>query len=194
MYIFPLKDLNAKITSVFSLNRKNPVTGEVKPHYGVDYAVPKGTKIYASNAGQVVTAGVWGTGGKTVRIRHADQKITEYLHNDKLLVNVGDYVKQGQVIALAGSTGNSTGNHLHFGIYDDKKKAYVNPANVIKKADVEQGGYFIDLLSRLNGTEENINNRVAAEVERIYKDTDFLYIALGVVALIVSADYLVSKQ
>jgi murein DD-endopeptidase MepM/ murein hydrolase activator NlpD len=194
MYIFPLEDLKAKITSMFSLSRKNPVTGVVQPHHGIDYAVPEGTRVYAINSGVVIHSGIWGTGGLTVRVRHSDNKISEYLHNSKLLVKVGDSVKQGQAIALSGNTGNSTGPHLHFGVYDEGQKKYINPLEVIKKADVEQGGYFVDLLSRVNGQETNINDRVVAEVERIYKNTDFLYIALGVVALVISADYMVSKN
>ena len=85
-------------------------------HTGVDLAAPRGTPIHAAQQGQVIWAGYDATNGLgwSVKIDHCHHLSTVYGHMDKLLVSVGDYVIQGQPIGLEGSTGNSTGPHLHF--------------------------------------------------------------------------------
>lgn len=85
-------------------------------HKGVDWATPTGTSIYASCGGTVVRAEYSGSYGYVVYINHPDGRQTRYAHNSQLLVSAGDTVKQGQVIAKSGNTGNSTGPHLHFEI------------------------------------------------------------------------------
>ena len=99
-----------------------------RKHEGIDIAAPKGTAIYAAAAGKVVFSG-WGpTGyGKMVIIKHRNHLSTVYAHNSKLLVKKEKQVKQGQKIALMGSTGRSTGPHLHFEVRNDTK-----PKNPIK--------------------------------------------------------------
>ena len=83
---------------------------------GIDWAVPIGTAVVASNAGVVTKAG-WGSGyGYVVYIRHADGRETRYAHLSKVLVKAGQTVSQGQRIALSGNSGRSTGPHLHFEI------------------------------------------------------------------------------
>jgi murein DD-endopeptidase MepM/ murein hydrolase activator NlpD len=96
-------------------------------HRGIDIAGPIGTPIVAAAAGYVVSSG-WNSGGfgNLVKIRHEDGSVTYYAHNHRLLVRTGDYVQQGQQIAEMGSTGRSTGPHLHFEIRPDGKRA-VNP-------------------------------------------------------------------
>lgn len=85
-------------------------------HKGVDWSCPTGTAVKASCGGKVVSAG-WSSGyGNTVLIRHPDGKQTRYGHLSKLLVSAGQSVDQGQIVALSGNTGNSTGPHLHFEI------------------------------------------------------------------------------
>lgn len=85
-------------------------------HKGVDWATPVGTAVMASSGGTVAKAG-WGSGyGYVVYINHADGRQTRYGHLSKVLVKPGDYVKQGQKIALSGNTGRSTGPHVHFEI------------------------------------------------------------------------------
>lgn len=85
-------------------------------HKGVDWATPIGTAVMASSGGTVAKAG-WGSGyGYVVYINHADGRQTRYGHLSKILVKPGDYVKQGQKIALSGNTGRSTGPHVHFEI------------------------------------------------------------------------------
>ncbi len=87
-------------------------------HHGIDIAAPIGTPIVAAGSGVVITA-EWHTGGygNLVEIQHPDGSITLYGHNDRILVNKGDQVEGGQLIAQMGSTGFSTGPHLHFEVH-----------------------------------------------------------------------------
>ncbi len=86
-------------------------------HKGVDWACGVGTNVYASSAGTVENAG-WMSGyGYCVLISHPDGRMTRYAHNSKLLVTAGQKVSQGEIIALSGNTGRSTGPHVHFEIY-----------------------------------------------------------------------------
>jgi murein DD-endopeptidase MepM/ murein hydrolase activator NlpD len=98
-------------------------------HKGVDWGCPTGTTVYASCAGTVIQAAYSGGYGNVVVISHPDGRMTRYAHNSKLLVKVGQYVEQGQSIALSGSTGRSTGPHVHFELYINGSA--VNPLNYI---------------------------------------------------------------
>ena len=98
-------------------------------HKGVDWGCPVGTTVYASSAGTVVSAGYSKGYGNNVVISHPDGRMTRYAHNSKLLVSAGQWVEQGQSIALSGSTGRSTGPHVHFEIYING--VAVNPLNYI---------------------------------------------------------------
>lgn len=112
-YIKPIR--GGKVTSTFG-KRKAPKKGASTNHKGVDWATPTGTSVYASGGGTVTKAG-WASGtGYTVYIDHEDGKQTRYGHLSKVLVSVGQKVKQGDRIALSGNTGVSTGPHLHFEI------------------------------------------------------------------------------
>lgn len=104
-------------TSWYSSNfgwRIDPFTGKNAMHEGVDYMVPEGTPIFASAGGVVVYADTHPQYGNMVEIDHGNEVITRYAHASKLLVKVGDVVRRGREIARVGSTGRSTGNHLHF--------------------------------------------------------------------------------
>lgn len=94
--------------------RLDPFTGRPEFHPGVDIAAPTGTPIYAMAAGVVRIASVDGGFGKLVEINDGDGVFTLYGHTSKILVRVGEQIKKGQEIALVGSTGYSTGPHLHF--------------------------------------------------------------------------------
>lgn len=98
-------------------------------HTGVDLACSTGTPVVASKAGTVIMSGWNGSYGYCVKIDHGNGIVTLYGHNSKLLVSVGQYVSQGQTIALVGSTGNSSGPHCHFGVYVNG--AVQNPWNFI---------------------------------------------------------------
>ncbi|MCL4747682.1 MAG: M23 family metallopeptidase [Burkholderiaceae bacterium] len=94
--------------------RIDPISGRSALHEGVDFNAPTGTQITAAGAGVVVFAG-WHPGyGKQVDIDHGNALVTRYAHASRLLVKTGDIVRQGQKIAEVGSTGRSTGAHLHF--------------------------------------------------------------------------------
>lgn len=104
-----------RITSNFSLNRLDPVSKNYySAHKGTDIAASTGTPIVAAAAGLVTAAGYSASMGNYIVISHGDGITTRYYHNSKLAVGVGTAVTAGQVISYAGSTGNSTGPHLHF--------------------------------------------------------------------------------
>lgn len=95
-------------------NRYDPFTGRLSFHPGVDLVAPTGTPILASAGGRVLQAGEHGGYGNAVDIRHSDGVVTRYGHASRLLVKTGDFVMPGQEIAEVGTTGRSTGPHLHF--------------------------------------------------------------------------------
>lgn len=94
--------------------RRNPVTGRHAMHEGLDFAAPAGTPIYAASGGVVTQARFRSGYGNLVEIMHGNGLSTRYAHASAIKVNEGDLVERGQVIALVGSTGRSTGAHLHF--------------------------------------------------------------------------------
>lgn len=119
----------ARISSGFGF-RKHPILGYSKLHKGVDFAAPTGTPIFAAGNGTISFMGVHGGYGNFVRVKHNSEYETQYGHASKFnrKYRVGSKVKQGDVIAYVGSTGRSTGPHLHFEIVY-KGKA-INPASV----------------------------------------------------------------
>lgn len=126
-WIKPLKSYT--LTSPFGM-RVHPVLGYERMHNGVDMAAPSGTPIYAAKSGKVTTASYQkGGAGYYVSINHGDGFSSIYMHMTRYIVSKGDYVKAGQVIGYVGSTGISTGPHLHFGIA--YKGEYVNPMKYI---------------------------------------------------------------
>ena len=94
--------------------RRDPITGDTKYHAGTDIAAPAGTPIRAVAAGRVVESGVKGGYGNTVVIETEDGRKMLYAHNNQNYVRVGDQVSRGETIAEVGSTGRSTGPHVHF--------------------------------------------------------------------------------
>lgn len=109
--------------------RIHPIYGTYKFHYGVDLSAPTGTPIIASRSGKVTTTSYDSSSGYHVYINHQDGFVTRYLHMTHYIVSPGDYVNAGQVIGYCGSTGASTGPHLHFSVY--LNGAAVNPADYI---------------------------------------------------------------
>ena len=109
--------------------REAPTAGASSYHQGIDLAAPENTPIYASRSGTVYSASYGSSGGFQVIIDHGDGYKSYYLHMIRYIVGTGQKVSQGQVIGYVGSTGISTGNHLHFGIRT--KNGYVNPAAYI---------------------------------------------------------------
>lgn len=135
-FICPLKSYS-RISSEYGW-RKNPVTGVNKLHAGTDFAAPGGTPIYAAASGYVQVAG-WSSGGygSYVIIYHGkmsdgNQYSTLYGHMRSVATSAGKYVQQGEIIGYVGSTGNSTGNHLHLEVWKGGSKANaVNPRGYI---------------------------------------------------------------
>ena len=117
-----------KLTSAFGY-RDAPTAGASTYHQGVDLAGPQGTPIYASRGGTVTTATFGKSAGYYVTINHGDGFSSVYMHMTNYVVSKGTTVSQGQLIGYMGSTGVSTGSHLHFGIAYNG--SYVNPANYI---------------------------------------------------------------
>ncbi len=121
-----------RITSPFGY-RRNPLGRGTEFHSGIDIANNRGTKIKAAGSGVVVFAGYNSGYGRLIVIKHGYGYESMYGHNRKLLVKVGDHVKKGQIIAEMGSTGRSTGPHLHFEIRYNKKS--INPKTVLNNND-----------------------------------------------------------
>lgn len=121
---------NAKVTSSFSTSRKHPVLGFTRAHKGVDFRASTGTPIPAAGAGRVVARGFNRGHGNYVKIRHNGSYETLYAHMSKFAkgVVVGTNVRQGQTIGYVGSTGLSTGPHLHYEVI--KNGTHVNPLTV----------------------------------------------------------------
>lgn len=112
--------------------RTDPFTGNVAFHRGVDFSVKEGTEIITVAAGVVTRATKYSDYGYMVEINHGSGYTTRYAHNKANLVKVGDVVKKGQVIALVGSTGRSTGPHVHFEVY--KHGRAIDPSTYIHRA------------------------------------------------------------
>ncbi len=109
--------------------RIHPTQGYWKMHNGVDLSAPSGTPIYATRSGVVSYSGYNGSAGNYVTINHQDGYKSRYMHMTHYVVSTGQWVSAGQVIGYCGSTGDSTGPHLHFEI--EYNGRYVNPANYI---------------------------------------------------------------
>jgi murein DD-endopeptidase MepM/ murein hydrolase activator NlpD len=148
----------ARITSTFGL-RRHPILGYTRMHTGVDFGAPRGTPIFAAGDGTVIMAGWHGGYGNYVRIRHNKDYTTGYGHMSKILVKVGQRVKQGQKIGLVGTTGMSTGPHLHYEVLRDGH--FINPVTM-----------KLPSFKRLRGTE-------LARFMAHKKKLDAIYAALG---------------
>ena len=126
-YKYPVQ---GRVSSGFG-NRFHPIDRKVKFHAGLDLAVPQGTTVGAAANGTVKFAGWDGDYGNLVILQHADGRESRYGHLSKLVVKQNDEVMAGQTIALSGSTGKSTGPHVHFEIRENGK--VVDPVKVLSK-------------------------------------------------------------
>ncbi|CAA6798789.1 MAG: Membrane proteins related to metalloendopeptidases [uncultured Sulfurovum sp.] len=131
-FIRPVPNMK-RISSRFTHRRYHPIHKRYRPHLGIDYAARSGSRIVASSKGRVVYKGWKGGYGRTIEIQHANGLKTLYAHMRGYAkgVNRGTYVGQGKTIGYVGTSGKSTGPHLHFGLY--KKGRAVNPARYVKK-------------------------------------------------------------
>lgn len=120
----------ARIHSGYGL-RKHPIGGGTRFHRGIDFAASEGTPIKSVLDGTVIDAGMEGALGRIVRIQHANGLRTVYAHCSRLAVRKGDRVQQGQIIAYSGSTGRTTGPHLHFEVWQNGR--HVDPINFLPR-------------------------------------------------------------
>ncbi len=122
-FAFPLS-IPAPITSLFGW-RIHPISGSPRFHRGIDFGAPMGTPIVAAKAGQVQTADTLDGYGLTVIVQHGKTQQTLYGHMSQIFVKPGDVVQKGQLLGLVGSTGNSTGPHLHFEVHEATTEGWV---------------------------------------------------------------------
>lgn len=127
-FIWPCPS-SSRITSGFG-GRSSPTEGASSNHQGIDIGAPTGTNIVAAASGEVIIATYSYSAGNYIMINHGGGVYTVYMHCSQLLASVGDQVSQGQTIAKVGSTGYSTGPHLHFGVRVGGK--YVNPSGYVR--------------------------------------------------------------
>ena len=144
-----------RISSRFSANRKHPVTGQWKGHFGTDYAAPRGTPIWSTANGTVIIASYTKNNGNYVKIRHNATYSTQYLHMSKIEKGIkkGKIVKQGEIIGYVGSTGLATGPHVCYRFWKngrqvDPFKQSLPPGDPIKKENFTE--YMIIKDSLLN--------------------------------------------
>lgn len=135
----PLTKGKYRVSSEYGM-RVNPVTGQYKLHNGIDLAAPGGTPIYASKAGKVLSAGWAGGYGNYTVIAHADGTQSGYAHQSRFNVKPGQQVTAGQHIGAVGTTGNSTGDHLHFQM--GRAGDWQNPRSFIP--GLSKGGYTLN--------------------------------------------------
>ena len=153
MFIQPI--VYKTISSPFGL-RVHPITGRSKIHTGVDLRANIGTPVKASASGVVTKATYFSGYGNYINISHPGGLKTAYAHLSKILVRNGQYVKQGQVIAYSGNSGNSTGPHLHYELMKNGK--YINPLSFVPKQPRQLTGKH---LARFNNFKHSLNLKVA---------------------------------
>jgi murein DD-endopeptidase MepM/ murein hydrolase activator NlpD len=145
-----------RISSRYSRNRKHPVTGQWKGHFGTDYAAPKGTPIMSTANGTIVTASYTRNNGNYVKVRHNGTYSTQYLHMSKIKKGIkkGVYVKQGDIIGYVGSTGLATGPHVCYRFWKNGKqvdpyKQKLPPGDPISKKNKNEYMFVKDSLMNI---------------------------------------------
>lgn len=150
---YPLDRLH--ITSPFGY-RIHPITGRYTLHNGIDYGSPYGAPVYAVADGKVVTSGYDEFSGNKIAIKHTDNSTSWYLHLSARLVNAGAKVSPHQMIGRVGTTGRSTGPHLHFG-FTDMNGRWINPLSKVMIATPKLSG---DRLLRLQAQIKDIRSEL----------------------------------
>ena len=167
----------ARLSSRYG-NRKHPILGYTKMHRGLDFAAPTGTPVFAAGDGIIEKAGWNGSYGKYIRIKHTGIYKTAYAHLSGIHNNVkiGKRVLQGKIIGYVGTTGRSTGPHLHYEVI--KNNIQVNPMRIklpagknISKADIKNYKKHIGkiLKKRIALKKLNLSNRIATNKHNISK-------------------------
>lgn len=158
-FIFKLPIRNARITSGFTKSRYHPVLHRYRAHIGVDFGARPGTQILSTGDGKISFVGYSNGYGKTIKIRHSNGLTSLYAHQRgfKPGIHIGSNVKQGELIGFVGSTGLSSGPHLHFGMYDGSTP--INPMGVMKK---KTEGF--------SGKEQRVFVAIRSKLDRIFNE------------------------
>lgn len=128
---------NPRLGSLYSMKRIHPIEGIVKPHLGIDIVAKKNTPVYAAADGIAIRNVFYnGKAGNTVEIKHNYGFITKYFHLSVFIVKNGEQVKKGQIIGFLGTSGSSTGPHLHYEILKNTK--HINPYHFLKSIPEEK--------------------------------------------------------
>jgi len=159
-----------RISSKFTLKRFHPILKRYRAHLGTDFAAPTGRKVHATADGKIIHKGRKGGYGKTIMIRHKNGLKSLYAHlnsyNSK--IRVGQYVKQGQYIGRVGTTGRSTGPHLHFGLY--KNGRAIDPQKMISVTKTTLvGKKKKDFLKIVKSVESELKNSKTTNIMKIEK-------------------------
>lgn len=157
---------NARISSHFTKKRFHPILKKYRAHLGVDYAAGRGTPIYSAGEGRVVFIGDSAGYGKVTKIQHSSGYLTLYAHQNsfKKGLKKGSAVKQGEVIGYVGSTGLSTGPHLHFGLYKDGEA--IDPLRIVQVATKKISSKEREAFIRLKASyEKSIQEHIAKETK-----------------------------
>ncbi|AKF24233.1 peptidase M24 [Sulfurovum lithotrophicum] len=148
---------HARITSSFSYRRWHPILHRYRPHHGTDFGARRGTPLLAVNDGKVSFAGWKGGYGRVVQIRHAGGYESFYAHQSRIRVKRGQRVKKGQIIGYVGSSGRSTGPHLHFGL--KKNGRWVDPMKYLRKRSI--GKTILKKFTKYKDVEETRYKKVS---------------------------------
>jgi murein DD-endopeptidase MepM/ murein hydrolase activator NlpD len=161
----------ARLSSTFGM-RRHPILGYSRMHKGVDFAAPTGTPIYAAGSGRVAAAGRNGSYGNYIRVRHSGEYSTAYAHLSRFAKGIrsGQRVRQGQVIGYVGTTGRSTGPHLHYEVLRNDQqinplKLKQPPATQLAGADLERFNQEVARIDQLRG-ELTRNTQVASKADQ----------------------------
>jgi murein DD-endopeptidase MepM/ murein hydrolase activator NlpD len=186
----PLKG-DYRVSSGYSMNRKNPVTGKTSAHPAIDYATPVGTPVYAAAAGSVTNAQIKGGNGLYTKINHGSGTESYYLHMDEVLVEVGQWVEKGQKIGTTGGNprnadgsknlkaGTSTGPHLDYRVKVGGE--FVDPTKVSRvKGDPEKAlAEALKAEEKRLEQQDDFNEKLDAEAEKRRLTTEFMQQQMG---------------
>lgn len=159
----------ARISSGYG-DRKHPILGYSKVHKGVDFAAPVGTPVYAAGEGRIIEIKRKGSYGKYIQIFHSDVYSTAYAHLNGFAKNLqrGSHVNQGQIIGYVGSTGRSTGPHLHYEVIE--KGRQINPLTVSFGVGKKLSTQEKELFAQYRGTLLSTVERMSAKSHEVTKD------------------------
>lgn len=173
---------NARISSRFTKRRFHPVLKKYRAHQGVDYAAGRGTPILAAGSGRIAFIGQTRGYGKLIKIQHSDGYLSLYAHQNSFRKGMrnGSVVKKGQVIGYVGSTGLSTGPHLHFGLYKDGQA--IDPLRVVQVATKKlKGAERTAFLKLKSNYDQSLNLHVANSTKfvRVFMPDNVCYFFNG---------------